>query len=237
MTLAQGSILVAAWLAYFAAHSALASLRAKRWVSRRWPGLLPAYRLVFNGLALLLLSAPLSLLVQFRGELLWHWTGTAQWIVDGASVLALCGFVWSLRYYDGLEFLGLRQWRARMAAVEDQEVLRISPLHRFVRHPWYSLGLILVWTRSMDAALLLSALMITGYFAVGSRLEERKLLIYHGQPYANYRRQVPRLIPVPWRFLSREAAAALVPQARAAVGNPRLTDPGEAGSGRGGDTP
>ena len=34
MTFAQGSILAGAWMAYFAAHSALASLRVKRWVAR-----------------------------------------------------------------------------------------------------------------------------------------------------------------------------------------------------------
>ncbi len=237
MTPAQGSILAVAWLAYFAAHSALASLGVKHWVDRRSPRLLPAYRLVFNGLALALLVAPLTLLVRFRGEALWQWTGSARWIAEGAAVLALAGFVWSLRYYDGLEFLGLRQWRARAAAVEDQEVFRISPLHRFVRHPWYSLGLVLIWTRSMDAALLVSAVAITGYFALGLRLEERKLLVYHGRAYADYRRQVPALIPLPWRFLTRERAAELVRRARAVPRSAGPAIPGEARSELRGDAP
>ena len=47
--------LVAAWLVYFVIHSALASLALKRRVAVRWPGFMPAYRLVYNALAVVLL--------------------------------------------------------------------------------------------------------------------------------------------------------------------------------------
>ncbi len=218
MTLTQSLILSATWLAYFAVHSALASLTAKRWVAHRWPSAMAAYRLGFNAAALALLVPPLALLIAFRGEPLWEWTGLARWLTDGSASLAMVGFLWSLRYYDGAEFLGLRQWRGRVRSVEDQEVFHISPLHRVVRHPWYGLGLVLIWTRSMDEALLLSAILITAYFAFGSRLEERKLLTCHGEVYADYRRQVPGLIPRPWRFLSREKAAELSRRAAAGGG-------------------
>ena len=111
--------------------------------------------------------------------------------------------------YDGSEFLGLRQLRGGLTAVEDQERFNLSPLHRYVRHPWYSLGLVLVWTRDMDPAFLTTAVMITLYFVLGSRLEERKLLVYHGELYRSYRRRVPSLVPLPWRYLTREQARTL----------------------------
>jgi hypothetical protein len=111
--------------------------------------------------------------------------------------------------------------------VEDQERFYISPLHRFVRHPWYSLGLVLVWTRDMNGPLLLSASAITLYFIVGSRLEERKLLVYHGEAYRRYRARVPGLIPLPWRYLNRQAARALVCAARRTGGS---EDPEQAAS-------
>jgi protein-S-isoprenylcysteine O-methyltransferase Ste14 len=127
----------------------------------------------------------------------------------GLAGLAILGFAWSLRYYDGSEFLGLRQWRARQRSALDQERLHLSPLHRFVRHPWYTLGLVLVWTQNMDAARLTSAVVISAYFVLGSRLEERKLLLYHGPAYAAYRRRVPALLPRPWRSLSSAEAREL----------------------------
>ena len=156
-------LLTALWLSYFLTHSWLASLPVKNWVARRFPTLIPAYRLLFNGLAILLLIPPVGYMWMIRSAPLWEWQGTAAWIANGLALLALGGFIWSLKVYDGAEFLGLRQLRQQIHEVEDQERFHISPLHRYVRHPWYSLGLVLIWTQGMDPARLVSALAITGY--------------------------------------------------------------------------
>lgn len=203
-------ILAFTWLGYFVVHSLLASLGAKHWVARRHPDWMPAYRLFFNALATLLVLPPLAMTLLWRGEPLWQWSGPWQWVSLGLTALALLGFLWSLRYYDGQEFLGLRQWHGHIRSVADQERLHISPLHRFVRHPWYFLGLVLVWSRDMDPAFLISAIAISLYFALGSFLEERKLLTYHGRAYREYRARVPGLIPLPWRYLTREQAQRIL---------------------------
>lgn len=198
--------LAVVWGGYFLVHSLLASLTIKRWCARHWPRLLPYYRLVFNGIALLLLILPMWLTLYWRGPLLWEWRGAAAWIANGLALTAVALFLWTLRYYDGAEFLGVRQWRRREQAVEDRETFHISPLHRHVRHPWYGLGLVLVWTRDMDLALFISSLLVSLYFILGSRLEERKLIVFHGEAYRKYRKRVPSLFPLPWaRLSSREA--------------------------------
>jgi len=207
-------LLVGLWLGYFILHSLLASLGAKKWVARRWPRGMTLYRLGFNLLAILLLLPPLWLTFALDGPDLWRWQGPWAWLAHLLALGALAGFFWSLRYYDGSEFLGLRQWRRGQRQVEDQESFYISPLHRFVRHPWYSLGLLLIWSRDMNGPMLVSAVTISLYFMVGSLLEERKLLVYHGEVYRRYRAQVPGLIPLPWRYLDREAAQELVAAAR-----------------------
>ncbi len=205
--------LVLTWIAYFGLHSLLASLWLKRRVASSHPHWMRGYRLFFNLCAILFLLPPLVLTYWERGPWLWTWDGVGWWLANGLALAALAGFVWSLRWYDGAAFLGLRQLRAGTSAVEDEEVFRLSPLHRFVRHPWYSLGLVLVWTRDMDPAFLVSAVMISLYFAIGSRLEEHKLLGYHGAAYRKYRRLVPSLAPVPWRFLSLEQVRDLTAEA------------------------
>jgi protein-S-isoprenylcysteine O-methyltransferase Ste14 len=202
--------LLAVWLAYFLIHSLLASLVVKRWVAQRHPDWMPAYRLFFNAVAMLLVLPPLALTLLWRGEPLWQWSGAWYWLSLAVTAFAVFGFVGSLRVYDGQEFLGTRQLREGIRKVEDQERMHISTLHRYVRHPWYSLGLLLVWTRDMDPAFLVSALAITGYFVFGSLLEERKLMTYHGAAYREYRRRVPGLIPLPWRYLSKEQAAEIL---------------------------
>lgn len=206
------ALLALAWLAYFALHSLLASLPVKGWVARHRPGAMPAYRLGFNLVALVTLALPLSLLYGTPWPPLWRWQGATAWLADGLALAAVAGFAWSLRYYDGQEFLGLRQWRGQVRQAEDQERLCLSPLHRWVRHPWYALALVLLWTRPMDAGMLLTALLATLYFVAGSRLEERKLIARHGDIYRHYRACVPAFVPRPWRRLTPAQAESLLRQ-------------------------
>jgi len=206
------TLLAICWIAYFALHSALASLTIKRKVATAWPGLMPWYRLGFNLLSSLLILPILWLSWLDPGPSLWRWQGAAAWLANGLAIAALLGFWLSLKHYDMQEFLGLRQLRHKVRKIEDQEHLRISPFHRFVRHPWYFFGLVLLWTRDMSATTLLTSVLVTLYFVIGSRMEERKLLVYHGDAYRRYMARVPALIPRPWKYLTKEEAAALIEQ-------------------------
>lgn len=207
-------LLSCVWLAYFILHSMLASLTAKRAVAQRWPDWMPAYRLTFNTLALLLLLLPLYLTFSLPGEFLWRWTGWSAWLANGLGLAAVAALAMSGGIYDTAEFLGVRQWRERERRVEDQERFRVSTAHRFVRHPWYALALVLLWTRDMNAPMLLSAIALTLYLLIGSRLEERKLVEYYGDVYTDYRRLVPGLLPLPGRYLTQGQASDLEQRGR-----------------------
>jgi len=206
--------LAAAWALYFVVHSALASLAVKEWVARHWPGAMPYYRLAFNTLAVLLLIPPALLTLLAPGPWLWRWSGAARWAADALMLLAAAGFLWTTRYYAMDEFLGLLQWRRREHSACDTEGFHLSPLHRYVRHPWYFLGLVILWSRDMNPAYLMSAAIITAYLVIGSHLEERKLIAFHGEPYRRYMAKVPGLFPLPWRHLSRAEAQALEAEAK-----------------------
>ncbi|HMH22447.1 MAG TPA: DUF1295 domain-containing protein [Puia sp.] len=78
------------------------------------------------------------------------------------------------------------------------EILEVDGLHRHIRHPLYLGTLLLVWSLFLFFPLLsnlLSCGMITLYTLAGIRLEERKLLLQFGEPYASYQKKVPMLIP------------------------------------------
>lgn len=199
------------FLAYFVMHSLLASLRFKRWVHHRWPGLMHAYRLTYNLLAIILLIPLLWFMHQTPGPLIWQWSGLLAWLMRGFTVAAILGFIWSLKSYDNMVFLGWTQWRNRHTAetAEESEQLHISTLHRFVRHPWYFFVLVILWTQNLHLAQLLVYGLITIYLVIGSRIEERKLIVHYGQVYKEYCQQVPGLIPLPWRWLNKEEATRL----------------------------
>ncbi|MDP3481903.1 MAG: hypothetical protein Q8S05_01185 [Sulfuricella sp.] len=208
------ALLALSWLGYFAMHSALASLWAKSWVALHYPERMPLYRLSFNILAVLMLLPILWLMVRNPGPTLWAWQGLGAWLANGLALAAVFGFMKSLNYYDTQEFIGMRQWKSHTRRVEDQEGFHLSPFHRYVRHPWYFFGLVLIWTRDMNAAMLLSSVMMTVYFIIGSRLEEEKLVVYHGDVYRRYMERVPGLIPLPWKSLTAKEAAELVKAAQ-----------------------
>jgi len=200
------TLLATSWVLYAALHSALASHAGKTWFRGHFPHRFQAYRLMFNLLALALLLPPLWLLYSYPGPPLWRWPAVLGWIADGAALAAAAGFLWTMRAYDSGEFLGLRQLRQSAAEVLRPTPLRLSWVHRFVRHPWYFFGLVILWTREMNAALLVTALILSLYVAVGSRREESDLIARYGHQYREYRKRVPALFPLPWRFLSARQA-------------------------------
>ena len=210
------AVLALSWLAYFVVHSLLASLWLKSWFAAHFPASLPVYRLAFNGLAVLTLLPILWLSFTAPGPALWAWRGPAAWLANGVALAACAGFVASLKHYDSRSFLGVRQWTSRQQRVGDEEDLALSPFHRHVRHPWYFFALLLIWSRDMSSATLFSAVLTTIYLIVGSWLEERKLLVYHGAIYRRYMKCVPGLLPWPWKSLSADEAERLVEAARAA---------------------
>ena len=198
------------WLLYGAIHSLLASFAFKDWVARRWPSAMPAYRLGFNIFAVVALL-PIAWLVHgAESEWLWRWTGAWAWLANGLALAALASFWFSSNTYDMGEFLGLKPLREKRTDAAEHDGFRISPLHRHVRHPWYSLTLVLIWTRDMNGPLLVSAIAITLYFIIGSRLEENKLIAMHGNAYRRYRERVPGLVPLPWKRLSEKQASELL---------------------------
>ncbi len=207
-------LIVVLWGLYCLLHSLLASLPAKHWICSRYPSLMPYYRLGFNTIATMLLLPPLYFTWLWRGPYLWQWSGPFFWLANSLALLAVAGFFWTLRYYSGAEFLGLSQARRRDTSVTDQEHFHLSPLHRYVRHPWYGLGLVILWTRDMDVMFLTTAIVLTVYLFIGARLEERKLMSYHGEVYRQYRQKVPGFFPLPWRHLGKSQEKALLEMAK-----------------------
>lgn len=203
----------AGFVIYFSLHSLLASLALKKLVARHWPGFMPAYRLAYNILAVVLFLPLLWLMQQNPGPVLWQWQGGWSVLANSLALVALISFFWSLKSYDNGVFLGWTQWKNRHQQAEDPGQFCISTPHRFVRHPWYCYGLIILWTRDIHLAQLLTYGLISLYLVIGSRLEENKLIELYGEAYKQYRQRVPGLLPLPWRWITQSEADELMQMA------------------------
>ena len=203
-------VMIILWLLYFSIHSLFASLRFKQFILLSYPGIMPCYRLIFNILAMLLLIPPVFLMLMYPGELVWQWSGNWRYLANSLALLAIAGFIFSLRSYDSSEFIGTRQLKEGRKDIKERESFHLSVFHRYVRHPWYAFALVLIWTRDMYISYLISAILMSLYFIIGSYLEEKKLIAFHGDQYRLYRKKVAALIPLPWRILSAQKAAEIV---------------------------
>ncbi len=185
-----------AWVLYGALHSLLASASAKA-LAERWlgQGVSRYYRLLYNIIVTLTLLPLLALVVLSPDLEISHIT--FPWLaltllVEGVSVLGLLAGVLQT---GALRFLGL----AQITGSPDfggPSKLEISGLYRYVRHPLYLFGLLIIWLLPlMTWNILAFNLGATIYILVGIQFEERRLLKEFGQAYADYQRRVPMLIP------------------------------------------
>ena len=167
--------------------------------------LLPRYhvldRLVYVVLSTLTLALLFAWLRTLPERLLWDWTGPWRWARWLGLAEAGLLFVLGARCYDGRAFLGLAQLRDFAAGRPVTEpAFTTAGILGVIRHPWYTGTLVfLVFCLPVTDVNLVWRVVFAVYVLVGTELEERKLLRDHGETYAEYRRKVPRFLPLPRR--------------------------------------
>lgn len=193
--------LVLLWVGWCALHSLMITTVARRWIERRgerWVGL---YRLVYVAVAI----GTILPLLGYTATLPQHPFGAPPHWVRGLQALlllyAVIMFVGGLRVYDLQTFMGVRQWRQyRQGKRSSPPVLNTGGILRYLRHPWYSGGIALLWgLPALTNVTLVTRSILTAYLIIGALLEERKMREVLGEPYRDYCRKTPMLIP--WRIV------------------------------------
>jgi protein-S-isoprenylcysteine O-methyltransferase Ste14 len=148
------------------------------------------------------LASSLALILLF-----WQWQplGGMVWEVEHpvgrAFLYGGFGVGWALVLaatfvINHFDLFGLRQtWRHFRELPQKPLPFATPILYRIVRHPLYVGWLLAFWsTPTMTLTHLLFAAVTTAYILVAIQLEERDLMHAHPE-YADYRRQVPMLVP------------------------------------------
>ncbi len=109
---------------------------------------------------------------------------------------------------DHADLMGLKQvWRYWRNRPYDPPTFRMPGPYRLVRHPLYLGFLIAFWSAPrMTSGHLFFAVLCTAYILVAIHLEERDLVMFHGEPYRVYRSGVSMLVP--WPAKKKQAARA-----------------------------
>jgi protein-S-isoprenylcysteine O-methyltransferase Ste14 len=196
-------IALLAIIGYGIIHSLLAALGLKAFARRRlgqraFDGF---YRLLYNVLGAVTL-VPVALIVMAGpARELWRVPMPLAALLVIIQLAALGALAVAVLQADPLRFAGLKQALAYLRGQPlplPAETLQVSGLYSLVRHPLYLFSLIMLWlTPVMTDAFLGFAVGTTGYFVVGSQLEERRLAAEFGAAYDRYRSRVPWLLPWP----------------------------------------
>jgi protein-S-isoprenylcysteine O-methyltransferase Ste14 len=194
------TLLIIVWIAWCTLHSALVSLSLTEPLRERFPYASRYHRIVYNVMAVATLAPVLLYTFSLRGTPIFSWQGQWRFVQIALTVSAMVFFVAGARHYDLFQFLGLRQLKDEKACsvLTDDCSLDTSGVLSLVRHPWYTGGILILWARSLDTSAILTNLVLTGYFVVGTCLEERKLTAQFGQEYADYQQRVSMFLPVKW---------------------------------------
>jgi methanethiol S-methyltransferase len=193
-------------LAFFAQHSLMVRRSFKEWAARRiGRDYLGAVYAIGSGFVLL----SLSLLWQGPVQRYTVLGGIPRFLMQGASLLALGGFIWGVRSLGSFDMFGTGPIFRSLRGLPEPEPLplTIRGPYRWVRHPLYTSCLLAIWAVSdITADRLLYNIMWTGWIIVGAMLEERDLVAAFGAAYQAYRARVPMLVP--WRVRPMQPASS-----------------------------
>lgn len=155
------------------------------------------YRLAYTVFSLLSLVPVLYFQDSLRQNVIfawpWPWGLLKHGMYGGAALFFYGGFqVYDLQYMIGIK--QIREMRQGQKTANTE--FSTEGILRYVRHPWYSGTILLIWAfGTVTDVSLVSKTVLTGYVIIGTFLEERKLIHEIGEPYRAYRKKVPMFIP------------------------------------------
>ena len=199
------ALILVATILFGVTHSILANPTIKQRIQHHmghqaYHGL---YRIIYNGIST----------IQLGVILLWVWQDQSPvWVVPDSlrivflivQIGSIIGIIISLLQIDLGRFVGITQlmdWiQNKEELAQEREVLQTGGLYRFMRHPLYFFSIIFLWTFPvMSARYAVFAIVVTAYFLIGSRIEEKQMLLLFGDTYRDYQESTSWMLPLPRR--------------------------------------
>ncbi|HOH81224.1 MAG TPA: isoprenylcysteine carboxylmethyltransferase family protein [Bacteroidales bacterium] len=179
---------------FFSQHSILIRRSVREQLVRFIPDeYYSAFYALVSGIAL---TVVLLLWQKIPGPLVWA-DGIAYWLLHVLFFVYMAGFHWVAKSLGSFDALGIKQIQRRLRNKETRDMpMTVKGAYRWVRHPLYSISLLMIWSCPvLTADRLLFNVLWTTWIVIATMLEERDLVYKFGDQYRAYQRQVPMIIP------------------------------------------
>ncbi len=207
-------ILSALWIGFGVLHSFLISVSFTDWLKKVMGKYYAFHRMAYNIVSVAtfipLVNYTNKIDATFIIKFVYPWNILQFLLLAGSACILMAAFF----TYDPLEFLGIRQITGLFSQNEvetDKRIVRTGLLG-IVRHPMYLAVLVFIWFRNVTLADVIVNLILTLYFIIGVKLEERKLvredmIISHFRPTIGKRNAPDKLLVTKARLLKLQSNA------------------------------
>lgn len=186
-------------------HSVMAAFNVKEKITKQVGSKIAFYRLFFNVASILIFIAVYALSPK-PNVIIYDLQFPYDIIIFAIQVIGLIGFIWVSFYIDVKEFLGITQIQRYLNGaysledLDEKQELHIQGPFQYSRHPIYFYSIIFLGFRpAMDLFYFVFFICMVIYFYIGSIFEERNLEKKFGETYTEYKKNIPRLIPNPFK--------------------------------------
>src|SRR5659263_353992 len=177
------------WTGYCALHSFLISIWFTNLMKRSLMENYAFYRLFYNAVALILFVPLYLYTIQTKSEVIITYsipfTIIRYLLISFSILLSLKAFFFD---YDYLTFFGIRQMFdfGKKKSQDYSGGIRKKGLLGIIRHPLYFGVLIFIWCQTFRVTDIVVNTVLTAYIIIGTRLEEKKLVLEFGDTYIKY---------------------------------------------------
>lgn len=191
-------LIVLLWTGYCALHSYLISIGFTNIMTRLLKKYYAFYRVFYILISLFLLIPLINYTAQLDNKVIITYgqpLNIIRYVLLSGSLLM---FFWAFFFnYDSLTFFGIRQilYLGEIKKINPPEEIKRNGLLGIMRHPMYFALIIFLWCQMHRMSDIVVNIVLTIYIIIGTRLEEKKLILEYGDTYVKYQQEVPMLIP------------------------------------------
>jgi methanethiol S-methyltransferase len=186
------------WTGYCVLHSYLISIRFTDLMSGLLKKFYSFYRLFYVIISILLLIPLINFTAESDQTAIITYTQTLNLIRNILIYSSVFMFAWVFLFdYDPLSFLGIRQILnfGKIRKSNPSKDLKKNGMLGIIRHPMYFALIIFLWCHTFKISDIVVNTILTIYVIIGTRLEEKKLVLEFGETYTQYQKEVPMIFP------------------------------------------